>query len=108
MVHPEMRGGSPHRASARDGKKVANVIPVDHGAIRHRGVCLPKHVSNTIEHPLECGVARAVIRPYADKYGPIPNGGHRSSRLALVVQPDRFRTTGRPRPALRGGEGRAR
>src|SRR5206468_9051881 len=25
--------------------------------------------------------------------GPIPNGGHRSSRLASVVQPDRFRTT---------------
>src|SRR5882757_1891077 len=36
---------------------------------------------------------RAVIIAYADKHGPIPNGGHRSSRLASVVQPDRFRTT---------------
>ena len=38
-------------------------------------------------------VARAVIIVHADKYGRIPNGGHRSSRLASVVQPDRFRTT---------------
>jgi hypothetical protein len=38
-------------------------------------------------------VAWAVIIAYADKHGPIPNGGHRSSRLASVVQPDRFRTT---------------
>ncbi|WP_247387826.1 MULTISPECIES: hypothetical protein, partial [unclassified Bradyrhizobium] len=30
---------------------------------------------------------------YAGKYGPIPNSGHRSLRLASVVQPDRFRTT---------------
>jgi hypothetical protein len=36
VVHTEALGGSPHRASTRDGKKVANVIPVDHGAIRHR------------------------------------------------------------------------
>jgi hypothetical protein len=36
MVHPEALGGGPHRASARDGKKIANVIPVDHGAILHR------------------------------------------------------------------------
>jgi hypothetical protein len=50
-------------------------------------------VSNTIEYPLECAVARALIIAYADKHGPIPNGGHRSSRLASVVQPDRFRTT---------------
>jgi hypothetical protein len=50
-------------------------------------------VSNTIEHPLECGIARAVITAYADKHGRIPNGGHQSSRLAPVVQPDRFRTT---------------
>jgi hypothetical protein len=34
-----------------------------------------------------------VITAYADKHGRIPNGGHRSSRLAPVVQPDRFRTT---------------
>src|SRR6266568_684773 len=46
MIHPEVRGGSPHRASACDGKKIANVIPVDHGAIRHRTVRLPKPVSN--------------------------------------------------------------
>jgi hypothetical protein len=45
------------------------------------------------EHPLECGLARAVVTAYADKHGPIPNGGHRSSRRLSVVQPDRFRTT---------------
>ena len=50
-------------------------------------------VFNTIEHPFERGLARAVITAYADKHGPIPNGGHRSLRLASVVQPDRFRTT---------------
>jgi len=33
-----------------------------------------------------------VITAYADKHGPIPNGGHRS-RLPSVVRPDRFRTT---------------
>jgi hypothetical protein len=27
VVHPEALGGSPHRASARDGKKTANVNP---------------------------------------------------------------------------------
>jgi hypothetical protein len=37
--------------------------------------------------------ARAVIIAYVNKRGPIPNGEHRSSRLASVVQPDRFRTT---------------
>src|ERR1700726_4381624 len=36
---------------------------------------------------------RAVIIAHVDERGPIPNGGHRSSRLASVVQPDRFRTT---------------
>src|SRR5438105_3295338 len=36
---------------------------------------------------------RAVTIAFADRHGPIPNGGHRSSRLASVVQPDRFRTT---------------
>jgi len=30
---------------------------------------------------------------YVDERGPVPNGGHRSSRLTPVVQPDRFRTT---------------
>src|SRR3984957_2764216 len=39
-------------------------------------------------------VLRPVIIAHADKNGPIPNGGHRSSWLASVVQPDRFRTTG--------------
>ena len=33
VVHTKALGGSPHGASARDGKEVANVIPVDHGAI---------------------------------------------------------------------------
>jgi hypothetical protein len=36
---------------------------------------------------------RAVIIAYIDARGPIPNGGHQSSRLAPIVQPDRFRTT---------------
>jgi hypothetical protein len=36
---------------------------------------------------------RAVIIAYSDTRGPIPDGGDRSSRLASVVQPDRFRTT---------------
>jgi NAD(P)-dependent dehydrogenase (short-subunit alcohol dehydrogenase family) len=56
VVHTEALGGSPHRASARDGKKVANVIPVDHGAIRHRAVRLPKPV-----HHIEQRMHRAVI-----------------------------------------------
>ena len=30
VVHPEALGGGPDRALTRDGKKVANVIPVDH------------------------------------------------------------------------------
>jgi NAD(P)-dependent dehydrogenase (short-subunit alcohol dehydrogenase family) len=47
VVHTEALGGSAHRASTRDGKKVPNVIPVDHGAIPHRAVRLPKPVSNT-------------------------------------------------------------
>ncbi|MFG3592565.1 hypothetical protein [Bradyrhizobium sp. RDI18] len=33
-----------------------------------------------------------MITDYVDKHGAIPNGGRRS-RLASVVQPDRFRTT---------------
>jgi hypothetical protein len=36
---------------------------------------------------------RAVIIAYGDERGPIPNGGHRWSRLGSFVQPDRFRTT---------------
>src|SRR4029450_6536921 len=42
VVHTKALGGSPHRASARNGKKVANVIPVDHGAIKHHAGGLPK------------------------------------------------------------------
>jgi hypothetical protein len=42
VVHAEALGGSPDRAPARDGKKIANVIPVDHGAIPHRTMRLPK------------------------------------------------------------------
>jgi hypothetical protein len=38
-------------------------------------------------------VAGAIIIAHADKRSPIANAGHRSSRLASVVQPDRFRTT---------------
>ena len=53
VVHREALGRGPHRASARDGKKVANVIPVDHGAIPHRTVRLPEPVSNTIGDPFE-------------------------------------------------------
>jgi hypothetical protein len=34
-----------------------------------------------------------VILAYVDERGPIPNGGHRSSRLASVINVDRFRTT---------------
>jgi hypothetical protein len=44
VVHTEALGGGPYRASARDGKKVANVIPVDHGAILRRELRLPKPV----------------------------------------------------------------
>src|SRR3984885_9361136 len=38
-------------------------------------------------------VALAVVIAHAEKHDPIPNGGHRSSQLASVVRPDRFRTT---------------
>ena len=64
VIHTETLGGSPHRASARDGEKVANVIPVDHGAIRHRAVRLSK-----------ARIYR-IVRHYADECGPIPNGVH--------------------------------
>jgi hypothetical protein len=48
VIYLEATGGSPHRASTRDGKKVTNVIPVDHGASSHRrGCALPKPASNT-------------------------------------------------------------
>jgi len=45
MVHAKALGGGPDRASARDGKKVADVIPIDHGAIRHRAGALFRSVS---------------------------------------------------------------
>jgi hypothetical protein len=75
VVHAEALGGSPHRASARDGKKVANVIPIDHGAIRHRKARFPKSVSNTSASISYVG-GTAVIIAYADERGPIPDGGH--------------------------------
>jgi hypothetical protein len=87
MIHPELRGGSPHRASAGDGKKVANVIPVDHGAIPHRAVRLPNLVSSTSNRSF--GVYLGLF----DELGPIPNDWHRSSQPTSVVQPDRLRTT---------------
>jgi hypothetical protein len=49
-------------------------------------------VSNTSSSISYAG-STAVIIAYADKRGLIPNGGHRSSRLTSIVQPDRFRTT---------------
>src|ERR1700730_6810319 len=63
MIHPELRGGSPHRASAGDGKKVANVIPADHGAIPHRAVRLPKPVPDTANSIPYVGGARRSSQP---------------------------------------------
>src|SRR3546814_12012423 len=51
VVHPEALGGGSDRAPTRDGKKVANVIPVDHGAIPHRGVRPSKIRTCPIEQP---------------------------------------------------------
>ena len=39
VVHTEALGGRPHRAAARDGKKIANAIPVDHGAFPRHETC---------------------------------------------------------------------
>src|SRR6185437_15763458 len=50
--HPEALGGGSDRAPTRDRKKVANVVPVDHGAIPHRAVRLPKPVSNTLNNSM--------------------------------------------------------
>ena len=47
MVHPELLRGSPDRTAARDGEKIANVIPVDHGAIRHHTGAFFEAVSGT-------------------------------------------------------------
>src|ERR1700704_3505688 len=81
MIHPELRGGSPHRASACDGKKVASVIPVDHGAIRHREVRLPKPVPNT-SNSISYVVARGgphspcrQARPNSERRTPIVAAG---------------------------------
>jgi NAD(P)-dependent dehydrogenase (short-subunit alcohol dehydrogenase family) len=44
-------------------------------------------------YPRHRAAVQAVIIADVDECGQIPNGGHRSPRLASVVQPDRFRTT---------------
>ncbi|HEX3651238.1 MAG TPA: hypothetical protein VHU18_00265 [Rhizomicrobium sp.] len=49
-------------------------------------------MSNT-SNSISCVGSTALIIPYADECSPMPNGKYRSSRLASVVQPDRFRTT---------------
>jgi hypothetical protein len=63
VVHTKALGGSPHGASARDGKKVANVIPVDHGAIQHHVVRLLDPVSYL------CMAILAVIIEFLDERG---------------------------------------
>ena len=73
VVHPEATGGGPHRARARDGKEVPNVIPVDHSAIRHRGVRRPRP-SPTRRTASRPEVARAGIVAHADERGAVPNG----------------------------------
>jgi hypothetical protein len=51
VVHPEALGRGSDRAPTRDGKKVANVIPVDHnGAILHREGRYLKIPSNNISY----------------------------------------------------------
>jgi hypothetical protein len=47
VIHPEPLGGGPHGAFACGGKKVTNVIPVDHGAFPRRKLRLPKAHPNT-------------------------------------------------------------
>jgi NAD(P)-dependent dehydrogenase (short-subunit alcohol dehydrogenase family) len=44
-------------------------------------------------YPIHRAAVQAIIIAYVDERGQIPNGGHRSPRLASAVQPDRFRTT---------------
>src|SRR5579864_7567376 len=95
MIHPEVRAGSPHRASACDGKKVANVIPVDHGAIRHREVRFPKLVSNTSTSISDVG-GRAVIIVYADKRSPIPNDGRMDFAPPMCALPHSTPDAGGP------------
>src|SRR5690606_10911971 len=70
VVHPEAFSGGPDRAPTRGGKKVANIVPVDHGAASHHRVRLPKVVSNasnSISYVGSKGCHRS----------PVPNGGHR-------------------------------
>src|SRR5438270_178491 len=75
------------------------------GEVRHEQVCregrLPKPVSNTSNSISYVGSTGG----HHSLCGPIPNGGHRSSRLASVVQPDRFRTTDVRASALNPGAG---
>src|SRR5208337_2807482 len=80
VIHSEAFGGSPYWASARDGKKIANVIPVDHGAFRHRAVHLPKPVSNT-SNPNMSGYHSLFrrTRPNSDQQIPIVAAGVRAS-----------------------------
>ena len=68
MVHTEARGGSPDRASARDRKKITNVIPVDHGAscVARRAFQSPYLIRRT--------AIWAVIIACANDSGQIPNG----------------------------------
>jgi hypothetical protein len=80
VIHAEALGGGTDRTSARDGKKIANVVPIDHGAIPHHAVRLPKPVSNTSNSDTD-GVSFA----YAGDRDPIPNDGHRSSWPTSIV-----------------------
>src|ERR1700730_18433330 len=98
MIHPELCAGSPHRASACDGKKVANVIPVDHGAIRHREVRLPKPVSNTsnsISYVGSTGGRHSPCRearPNSERRTPIAAGVSRPAGSISHHRCARFRT----------------
>jgi hypothetical protein len=66
---------------------MANVIPVDHGAILHRKVPFQKPASNT-----SINNAHGYHSTSAER-GQIPNGGRQSSRTMQAIQVDRFRTT---------------
>jgi hypothetical protein len=69
VVDTKTPGSSPHRAAASHGKKVANVIPLDHGAILHRAALLRKLVSNTSNS------GTALLLAHANKHGPTLIGG---------------------------------
>jgi hypothetical protein len=55
-------------------------------------VCAPASLLQEWSSAVQQAV-RAVIIAYVDERAAIPNGGHRSSRLASIIQPDRFCTT---------------